>query len=216
MNRSLASTVILAAGALTCAAGAEVYMGTGGAVADNNAAGSDFTLNVADSLIVSDISVTLTNFRHAYLGHLVATLTHEPTGKSITLFDQVGRTTSSSKGDSSDFHYDYTFADGGSNLWAAAQAAGGSTKLASGTFYASGAGIGSTAAAGPASLSFASTFAGIDAQGTWKLNVSDRASGNTLNNDWSWSMNVTAVPGPGAMALVAAAGFVGTGRRRRS
>ena len=93
MNRSLASSVILAAGALTCAAGAEVYMGTGGAVADNNVSGSNFTLNVADSLVVSDISVTLTNFRHAHLGHLVATLTHEPTGTSITLFDQVGRTT---------------------------------------------------------------------------------------------------------------------------
>lgn len=216
MNRSLTTTVLLAAGALSCSAGAEVYTGAGGAVTDNNAVGRNFSLDVADSLIVSDISVTLTKFRHSHMGQLTASLTHVPSGTSISLFEQIGKTgASASSGDSSDFYYDYTFTDSGSNLWAAAKDGGGSTKIAGGEYYATGSGVGSNVSDGPGSLSFASTFAGIDAQGEWVLNISDRTKNTTLNSDWSWSLNVTAVPGPGAMALVGAAGIVGFGRRRR-
>lgn len=213
------TSLTLAALALTASAHADVYTGQGGSVADNNSTGSDFTITVDDSMIVSDLSVTLTNFRHTFIGDLMATLTHEPTGRTITLFDRVGRVTTSngSDGDSSNLHGTYTFADGGSNLWAAAAAGNNGTKLASGTYQATGNGIGAVASTGPDSVSFASTFEGIDAHGDWVLNISDRSSGDRLNNDWSWSMDfVAAVPGPGPLALLAVAGAMVGVRRRRN
>lgn len=219
MHTHTKTSLALAALALTASAHADVYTGQGGSIADNNSAGSDFTITVDDSMIVSDLSVTLTNFRHSFIGDLVATLTHEPTGRSITLFDRVGRvtTSSSSDGDSSNLHGNYAFADGGSNLWAAAAAGNNGTKIASGTYEATGSGIGANASTGPGSVSFASTFDGIDAHGDWVLNLSDRSTGDRLNNDWTWSMDfVAAVPGPGPLALLATAGAICGLRRRRN
>lgn len=211
MTAAIASTMV-------ATAHAELYTGMGGAVTDNSATPSQFTLRVNDSLVVSDLSVTLTNFKHASIGDLIVTLTHQPSGLSMSLMDQIGRTTtaSSNRGDNSDLNGAYTFADGGANLWAAAAALGSTGKIGGGTYAATGAGIGSTAATGPASLSFSATFGGVDAKGDWVLSISDRAKGSTLNSDWSWSLGVTSIPAPGALALLSAAGVITFGRRRRA
>jgi subtilisin-like proprotein convertase family protein len=213
-HTTIASSLIAAA-AFVGVANAEMYSGNGAVITDNNTTGKQFTINVADSLVLSDVSVSLNNFRHDRLGDLVATLRHVPSSLSITLFDRVGKTTSSAKGDDTNFNGTYTFADNGGSLWSAANAGNNSFNLSSATYYATAGGIGSTASTGPSALSFASTFGGIDAQGDWILEMKDLRSGTASTGTWTWSLNLVTVPAPGAMALIGAAGVVGFGRRRR-
>jgi subtilisin-like proprotein convertase family protein len=214
-TRTTIVSTALAAAAIVGAANADIrtFNGSGGTVTDNNATGNRFTINVTESLIMSGVSVTLTNFRHDNMGDLVATLYHTPSGRSVTLFDRIGRTSTSSNGENSDFNGNYTFADGGSNLWAAASTAGSNTDIASGTYAATGSGIGSVAASGPAAQTMNTTFNGLDMQGEWALELKDLRSGTSVSSGWSWSMAAT-VPAPGAIALLSAAGLIGFGRRR--
>jgi subtilisin-like proprotein convertase family protein len=218
MHTRHATCAAIATLAAVCTARAEVFTGTGGAVTDNSATPTRFTLRVNDSLVVGDLSLTLTNFKHSSIGDLVVTLTHQPSGLTMSIMDQIGRTTTASgnRGDASDFQGTYTFADGGSNLWAAAAALNSGGKVADGTYAATGSGIGSSAATGPASLSFASTFGGMDARGDWVLAITDRGNGHVLNSDWTWSIGINAVPAPGALALLSVAGVTALGRRRKA
>ena len=84
-------------------------------IPDNNPAGLSLALTVPDTFSVGALnSVTVLGLNHAYLGDLVATLTHK--GVTIELFDRVGRLTNSGFGSNSDFAGDYTFAQTGVDL----------------------------------------------------------------------------------------------------
>lgn len=196
---ALASIVAIAG-----SASANVYVGTGGAIPDNNPGGIVSTIVVGDSFQITDLSFAIVGLTHTWAGDLVATVTHVDSGISIDLFNRVGRV-NTGFGDSSDFGGTYVFGDGeAGDLWAAAAAAGG-------TAIIPGGGYRTTGANSSAFTSILALFAGVNVSGTWQLKISDLAAGDTGGFE-GWE--IRAVPAPGALALLGLAGLAG--RRRRA
>ncbi|HWB19344.1 MAG TPA: proprotein convertase P-domain-containing protein, partial [Phycisphaerales bacterium] len=108
----------------------------------------------------------------------------------------------------------YTFVDsGGSNLLTAATAAGASAAIPSGTYNRSTSA--NTNVAGGVDNDGYSVFAGDNLAGAWTLNIKDWGVGDTGTlGSWSITIDYTAAPAPGALALLGLAGVVG--RRRRN
>lgn len=203
-------TVSLAVGASLAAASlasASVYSGGGFNIVDNATVSSDIV--VTDNFLVDDITITLFNLTHTWAGDLTATLTHLDSGATRTLFVRVGFT-GTGFGDSSDFGGNYAFNDGFANdLWAAAAAAGAAQIIPPGNYYASGAGS-------AAPISLLAAFGGLNANGTWRLSITDSAAGDTgALGSWGLSFVKSPVPAPGVLALMGLAGLT-AGRRRRA
>ena len=201
---------VLALVAFAGAAQAQTFFGTGAAIPDNNAAGvNGGNIVVAGPLgTIQTVSFGMQGLTHTWVGDLIATVTYTPnTGSpiSVNLMNRIGVVTTGA-GDSSDFNGDYTFSDSGADIWAAAAAAGSGVAIAAGDYRATGAGSGTA-------INLTSLFAGADATGTWSLNVADRASAD-LGAITGWSVTLTSVPAPSALALMGLGGLV-AGRRRR-
>lgn len=186
--------------------------GAGFAIPDNDPAGTTSVINIAADECITDVAVTLFATDHTWIGDMTVTIT-SPSGTTADLMVRVGDTTGGA-GDSSDLGGDYTFADGGADLWAAAGAAGGADVIASGTYAATGIGDAGTGTGTPVSL--AALFAGEKTAGAWTLFASDGAGGD-LGNVGSWGLNITstAVPEPGSLVLLGAMGVACIVRRRR-
>jgi MYXO-CTERM domain-containing protein len=212
----LASSIALTIAAAASATSGNVYCGAGGSLVDFGTAPgvATFTINVTDAGVVGTFNgLTLTNFTHTWAGDLVATLTL-PDATVVSLFDRIGKTNATTGfGDSSDFNGNYVIADGGANLWAAAFAAPGAGAIPGGSYYATGSGVGSTTATGPAALNLNALLAGKSITGTWTLTITDFAGGDT-GALGEWCLDIGVVPAPGAMALLGLAGLAG--RRRRA
>ena len=196
--------------ALASMASATIYTGDGFTIPDNNPAGASSDIVIGDEFLVADITVTLFGLNHTWAGDLIATLTHVESGFSQTLFSRIGATTPGGVGDSSNFGGDYSFNDAfAGDLWVAA--AGGTTGfvIPGGDYFASG-------ALSSAQVSLLDIFGGLNAQGTWRLTISDNA-GADLGTLGAWGLDFVKapVPAPGALALLGLAGLAG-GRRRRA
>ena len=182
-----ASTVSAIASLTVLPASAVSFTGTGAGfnIPDNNATGASSTIVVPDSFSITDITVTLNNLTHAYIGDLIATLTHVDTGTTVSLFNRIGR--GSGGGDSSNFGGNYSFNDAFTgNLWAVAASGGSSFVIPSGNYFPTGAGSSTL-------VPMLTSLSGELSSGTWRLTISDNGNGDT-GALGSWALNLQGNP----------------------
>lgn len=208
MKRLLAAVMMW----LACASpGYADVMGSGAgfSIPDNVAAGVNSTITFTENeTITGNVVVTLSGLTHTWIGDLTATLI-APDLTSHNLFFRVGRVTTGA-GDSSDLGGDYTFSDVAlGDLWAVA------TLPANGTsFVIPGGSYRTTTADSAAFTTMDTVFTGKNTNGTWTLNMSDRAAADT-GGITGWSLSMSAVPEPSSLTLIAMAGLAFAAKRRR-
>lgn len=178
----VASTVIVANAPQSLAASFSYSNNTAGSILDNQTVSRDIVIGSGER--ITDLTVTISNLSHTWIGDLVASLTHVETGTTIDLFNRVGRLNNSGFGNSADFQGSYSFNDAFTqNLWSTTAVNG---KIPGGNYF-------TTTSNG--TRSSLSAFNGQNLAGTWRLSIADRASGDTGSFS-SWSMSGTAVPVP--------------------
>ncbi|MBT8486219.1 MAG: hypothetical protein HKO59_08585 [Phycisphaerales bacterium] len=180
--------------------------GAGFDIPDDDPVGASTSFVAGSSGQIAEITVNLDNLIHTWSGDLIMTLTHDAGAGDVvsaTFVNRPGSTTDGGGtfGSGVDYAGNYSFNDAGDDLLTSLNSAG--VSLAGGT-YSHVALVGGTDAL--------STFNGRDTAGTWTLNVSDNAQADT-GTLGGWSVDVTTVPAPGALALLGIAGLAG--RRRR-
>ena len=207
MNKIILSIgLTLALTSLAPAAIVPYLNGTGGVIADNGAAGLVQTITTSDQGSLTTVSLSFT-IAGGYNGDLYGYLSYNDgvTAKTLEVLNRMGggSTVASGAGFAG-----VTLMDGGSlgNIHAALPGAG--TAVAVGSYLPDSAGV-----------TFASTFGGMNAGGTWTLAFFDRVAGDqsTLGS-WSLNIDVAPVPEPINVALgVFGAVFAGVAvvRRRR-
>jgi subtilisin-like proprotein convertase family protein len=166
--------------------------GTGGTIRDNNPNGFSSQITIAQNVTISDITVHL-NFTGGYNGDLYAYLTHD--GSTAILLNRINNDASG---------MDVYFNDSGSydDIHMA-------TGIPSGTYSSDGRFADPSDLAAIASASRTrtlSSFFGANSSGTWTLFVADMDPGaqSTLT---SWDMEITGVPEPTNVALLAFGGI---------
>ncbi len=188
VSRSLASLGMIAALVGIAHADTVTYAYSGAAVpiTDNSPAGVNVDIAVADTFSLSQFTSVSLSFApaHTWAGDVIATLTHVPSGRTITLFRRIGVNSASTVGDSSDLGGTYTFSNilavtGATRLIDAADAAGATAVIANGVYRPttnSLVGSGTSAFSGETITNLNTTFDGLSSvSGTWRLNVSDSA-----------------------------------------
>jgi hypothetical protein len=200
---SIAAAAGLAFGTATTAnAGTFSYSGSGFSIPDNNTTGGSSTITITDNSTITDITVTLNNLTHTWLGDLTASLTNINTGTTVDLFNRVGRTGGSGVGDSSNFGDNYNFNTAYTgNLWTTAAGLGDSSNIPSGNYFP-------TTVNGGVSL--LSAFNGQSLQGTWVLNIKDSFADDTGSlGSWNISGQSVSVPEPASVLGLLAFGAMG-------
>lgn len=211
MKKSLIAAAGFLAVAGMAAAGNDFnYSGAGGLIPPSGTGGGSTwpdtsgltpfvsTINVGDNFSIAALNyVTFEGLTHTWIGDLQAVLV-SPSGTDVTIFHRAGFT-GSGFGNSGDFTgANYRFEATGPALPDSGDAAGGT--------YGQDLGVwGDTD-------TFAA-FNGENAQGTWTLLIYDWAGGDSGSMN-GWSMGFTAVPTPGALALLGLAGLASRRRRR--
>jgi subtilisin-like proprotein convertase family protein len=184
--------------------------GSGFSIPDNNPTGAFSDIVVADNFLINDITVGLSSLTHTWIGDLIATLTHTDTNTTVDLFNRVGRITGQSNSFNSNLNGSYNFNDAFTgDLWTVAQG-GDSFDIPGGDYFPTGAGS-------SAKVPMLTTISGLPSSGTWRLKISDNASGD-LGTLGSWSLNLqgsspASVPGP--LPLLGAGAAFGWSRQLR-
>jgi len=169
---------------------AGVYTSSPGiTIPDQNASGAVDSITVSGETAETwAVSVQL-NLTGGYNGDLLAYLTYG--GQTITLLNRVGTGSGSS----------YGYADAGLNLTLVDGAANGNIhNYQTGVGYAPLIGNGSAWQPDSGGTTFASTFNGLNPNGTWSLFISD-LSGGGQSTLVDWSLGITPVPEPVNVAL---------------
>jgi MYXO-CTERM domain-containing protein len=203
------------------------YAGAGGAIPEPpffdsqpwGAPGQYFEsmINVTDSFSIADVTVSLTGFAHGWQGDLWMRLIGPDGSTSINLIQRAGQGTST-------FGFSNNFVGTNSYSWsdagATSTAFSSPTNIPSGVYRAfsnSNANLTFANSPGPGPAtntlqSFQTIFGGMNSLGNWTLRITDFGNDDigTLNG---WTLNLTEVPAPGAVALLALAGLAP--RRRR-
>jgi subtilisin-like proprotein convertase family protein len=195
------------------------YTAPGFSIPDNNTVGAQSSIHIPafDFVGRMDVGVVfpinIAAGAHSWCGDLVARLTFTPDSgapsRSQYLFNRIGATSEFSRGDSSSLAGLFWFRDGvGSTLWQAAALVGPEQAVPTGFYPPS--------SRGPdyqyQSVSFVDAFGSSVPSGTWTLNISDHAAGNT-GRIVNWGL-VPFTPTPGTAMLIATFG-ASTLRRRR-
>ena len=184
--------------------------GSGFSVPDNNSTGAFSDIVVADNFLVNDITVGLNALTHPWISDLIATLTHIDTSTTVELFNRVGQG-GGQNGDSTNLNGTYSFNDAFTgDLWTMAVSGDADFNIPGGDYFPTG--VGSSA-----KVPMLTTISGLPSSGTWRLNISDRASSD-VGTLGSWSLNLqgsspASVPGP--LPLLGAGAAFGWSRRLR-
>jgi subtilisin-like proprotein convertase family protein len=185
--------------------------GAGFNIPDGDMTGASSSIVIGANETITDVDLTLFGLNHTWMGDLVVTLSGP--GGTATIMNRTGSVTGVGSGDSSDFGGDYTFSDGGANLWSAAFAATGAEIIAPGIYSASTTGANIQLGT---QLSLNAIFGGTLTAGTWTLTVSDNSADDTgVLGGWGLSIISTAIPEPGSLGLIGLAGLALAARRRR-
>ena len=184
-----ASTVSAIAGLTVLPASAVTFTGTGTgfSIPDDNATGASSTITIPTSsnFSITNITVTLNNLTHPWLGDLIATLTYVPTNTTVSLFNRIGRTNTG--GDSSNFNGTYSFNDAFTgNIWQVAASGGTNFVIPSGNYFPTGANSGTL-------VPILTSLGGSQTAGDWRLTISDRSGADT-GSLGSWTLNLEGTP----------------------
>jgi hypothetical protein len=201
------------------AGGPGVYTGQGFSIPDNNPLGAQSSVHTPAFDVVGAMSVyvyfpfTAATGGHTWCGDLVAQLIFTPdTGgpaRSQYLFNRIGATSEFSRGDSSLMLGLLYFGDEyGENIWQAAAFSGPTQPIAQGGYHPSSRG----ADFQYQFVSFAQAYGNSVPAGTWTLNISDHAAGNT-GQLLEWRL-APFIPTPATTTLLTTLAL-GTLRRRR-
>lgn len=157
--------------ATTTAAQASTFVGNGGNIPDGNSGFQD-DIVVTENFSITDVTVTLKDLAHTWVGDIVVRLRHLETETVVELFRRPGQPQFSTSGYSSDLKGDYSFNDHFTGNFEAA--AGLNAVIPSGNY---------------ASLQSLSTFNGQSSAGTWRLIINDCSAGDS-GSLGSWSLNL--------------------------
>lgn len=147
------------------------YSGQGGAIPDGISRFQD-EIVVTENFAISNVTVTLKNLEHTWVGDLIAQLRHLESGVVVDLFRRPGQPHFSSSGYSNDLNGDYSFNDECShNFDAVAQS---HSVIPSGNYCATQ----------PLSV-----FKGHSSAGTWQLIINDCSAGDA-GSLGSWTLNL--------------------------
>ena len=208
-----AGTVSAIAGLTVLPASAVSFTGTGTGfnIPDFNLTGASSTITVptGSNFLITDITVTLNNLTHTFLGDLIANLTYVPTNTTVTLFNQIGRV-SSGNGNDSKFNGNYSFNDAFTgNIWSVAAGLNDTQNIPSGNYFPTGANSGTL-------VPILTSLGGSQTAGDWRLTISDVAITNT-GSLGSWTLNLegptapVSVPEPSSGLGLLALGLLGAG-----
>lgn len=152
----------------TCAL---TFLGSGGNIPDGHGCFVN-EIVVTDNFNITNVTVTLNNFVHSWVGDLAVRLRHRESGKVVELFRRPGQPKFSSSGYNSDLNGDYSFNDHfTSNFEAAASK---NTEIPSGNYASTG--------------NF-SAFRGLSSSGTWQLMINDYSAGDS-GSLGSWNLEL--------------------------
>ncbi|MFN5971150.1 MAG: proprotein convertase P-domain-containing protein [Microcystis sp.] len=181
--------------------------GTGFNIPENNATGASSTITVptGSNFSITNITVTLNNLTHTFVGDLIATLTYVPTNTTVSLFNRIGRPTDTF-GDSSNFNGNYSFNDAFTgNLWTVAASGGDDFVIPGGNYFPTGAGSGTL-------VPILTSLGGSQTAGDWRLTISDNAEDDTGSlGSWTLGLQGTPIPEPSSGLGLLALGLLGAG-----
>jgi subtilisin-like proprotein convertase family protein len=167
MNRTSTATV----DAKIATSANSSWCGRGGNIPDGVASFQD-EIVVTENITISNVTVTLKNLEHTWVGDLIAQLRHVESGVVVDLFRRPGQPQFSSSGYSNDLNGDYSFNDNFSHSFDAV--AGSHAVIPSGNYCATQ----------PLSL-----FKGHSSAGTWQLIINDCSAGDSGSLE-SWTLNL--------------------------
>ena len=162
--------------------------GTGFNIPDGNTTGASSTITVptGSNFSITNITVTLNNLTHTFVGDLIANLTYVPTNTTVSLFNRIGLV-SSGFGDSSNFNGNYSFNDAFTgNLWTVAASGGGDFVIPGGNYFPTGADSGTL-------VPILTSLGGSQTAGDWRLTISDNEEDDT-GSLGSWTLNLQGTP----------------------
>jgi len=157
--------------ATTSKAHVSTFVGKGGTIPDGSGSFQDDII-VTENFSITDVTVTLKDFVHTWVGDLVVRLRHLETDTVIDLLRRPGQPQFSSSGYSNDLNGDYTFNN--HNICDFELAAGQNAVVPSGNY---------------ASLESLSAFSGLSSAGTWRLMINDCSAGDS-GSLGSWSLDL--------------------------
>lgn len=147
------------------------FVGNGGNIPDGHGSFQD-DIVVTDNFKVAEVSVTLENFAHTWVGDLIVRLRHVETDTVVDLFRRPGQPYFSSSGYSNDLKGDYTFSDRNSSKFETAVAE--NSVIPSGNY---------------APLQSLAAFKNLPSAGTWRLVITDCSAGDCgFLGSWSLSL----------------------------
>lgn len=147
------------------------FVGNGGNIPDGSGSFHDEII-VTDTFNVTNVTLTLKNLTHTWVGDLAVRLRHLETGIVVDLFRRPGQPKFSSSGYSNDLKGDYSFSDRFTANFEAAAAE--NTIIPSGNY---------------ACAQSLSAFCNLPSTGTWQLIINDYSAGDS-GSLGSWTLEL--------------------------
>jgi subtilisin-like proprotein convertase family protein len=147
------------------------FLGNGGNIPDGIGSFQDDII-VTDNFRITDVTVTLKDLVHTWVGDLVVRLRHLETDTVVELFRRPGQPHFSSSGYSNDLNGDYSFSAHNSDRFELAAAT--NAVIPSGKY---------------ASIQSLCAFNGLPSTGTWRLIINDCSAGDS-GSLGAWSLNL--------------------------
>jgi subtilisin-like proprotein convertase family protein len=147
------------------------FVGNGGNIPDGIGSFQNDII-VTDNFSITDVTVTLKDLVHTWVGDIVVRLRHLETETVVELFRRPGQPHFSSSGYSNDLNGNYSFNDHNTNNFEIAAAK--NAVIPSGDYI---------------SIQSLSAFKGVSSGGTWRLIINDCSPGDS-GSLGSWSLDL--------------------------